>query len=110
MQTTIQLYFCSRPFNRATVKGMIGYFIIQFLLLHCYYAGLIPCFSFFVGSCHYLGACCRDVSKKFENIDEESTKSNESKIKSKLTDIVLLHIRIIEYSISNDNTSESKKL
>lgn len=32
-------YKMSVPFDRGTVSGFVGYFIIQFLLLHCYYAG-----------------------------------------------------------------------
>lgn len=32
-------YKMAVPFDRSTVSGFVGYFIIQFLLLHCYYAG-----------------------------------------------------------------------
>lgn len=74
------------------------YFIIQALLLHCYYAGLIPCFSFFVASCHYLEACCLDIAEGFKEIDEK-IKSNlysDSDIQIALKNIVILHVKTVE--------------
>ncbi|XP_031626815.1 odorant receptor 33c-like [Contarinia nasturtii] len=86
-------YKMTIPFDRGSVSGFIGYFIIQFVLLHCYYAGLIPCFSFFVGTCHYLEACCNDLSEKFNETDKETA---SIRIKTKLIDIVTFHINVIE--------------
>lgn len=90
------------PFDRNSVSGFIGYFIIQALLLHCYYAGLMPCFSFFVGSCYYLQACCSDIIEQFQQIDpligqQKQQKSFEYDTKRRLIRIIKLHISIIEY-------------
>lgn len=74
------------------------YFIIQAFLLHCYYAGLIPCFSFFVGSCHYLEACCLDIAERFAEIDKQikNNSYSDSGIQIELKNIVVLHVKTVE--------------
>lgn len=92
----IEIISFSAPFNRESVSGFIMYFIIQFFLLHCYYAGLFPSFSFFVGSCLYMGACCDDLNEQFDIIDQEASKSTVRQVQSKLTAIVTFHITLVE--------------
>lgn len=91
---------CSRaPFDRSTMSGYFMYFIIQFFLLHCYYAGLIPCFSFFVGTCYYMSAACDELAELFESVDakgSDRSEADETHIRSILISIVQLHIKVIE--------------
>lgn len=90
--------FNRSPFNRSTVSGFVTYFIIEVCLLHCYYAGLFPCFSFFVSCCSYLDAACTDLLEQFQQIDDiiAKEKNCDLEISDRLIRALQFHITITE--------------
>lgn len=74
------------------------YFAIQVVLLHCYFAGLVPTFSFFLGSCFYVEATCSEHAEQLAAIDEfvASDKVSCIQLASKATDAIKLHVELNE--------------
>lgn len=92
------MYRFSAPFNRNTAAGYVKYFIIQVVLLHCYFAGLVPSFSFFLGSCFYMDATCSDHGEQLAAIDAHMVSDNYSRrqLTSKLLDAIKFHVELNE--------------
>lgn len=88
----------SAPFNRNTAAGYAKYFIIQVVLLHCYFAGLVPSFSFFLGSCFYLDATCSDHGEQLTAIDALMVSENYShrQLTSSVIDAIKFHVELNE--------------
>lgn len=92
-------FFCfclSAPFNRNTAAGYVMYFIIQVVLLHCYFAGLVPSFSFFLGSCFYMEASCADHAEQLTTIDGFVVSRNCSRWQMKMKNVIESHIGLNE--------------
>lgn len=90
----------SFPFDGHTVPGYFWYLSQNFIYVNLYFGALIIYIQFFVGSCAYLSAFCKDFALSSEHFDELIVscvgKEHTNSLDDKLRDIIQFHIDIKE--------------